>query len=62
VADSFECGNKPPDSIKRGNFLTSGEPISFSGRNLLHRVSQSGNVQGCDENLIIKTTKLLPWR
>jgi hypothetical protein len=35
-----ECGNELSGLIKRGNFLTSYKPVSFSRRTLLHRVSK----------------------
>jgi hypothetical protein len=40
VAGTYECGNKPTDSIKCGNILTSCKPVSFSRRTLLHGVSK----------------------
>ena len=39
VVGFCECNNEPPDSTKCGEFLD-WEPVSFSGRALLHGVSQ----------------------
>ena len=39
VAGSCECGEEPSGSIKCGNFLNGLGPLSFSGRTLLHAVS-----------------------
>jgi hypothetical protein len=40
VAGACECGEEPSGSIKRGNFLTSCKPVSFSRGTLLHGVSK----------------------
>jgi hypothetical protein len=37
-ASSCECGDEPSVSQSAGNFLTSRERVSFSGRTLLHGV------------------------
>jgi hypothetical protein len=39
LASCCECGNKPSGSINLREFLTSLEPVGFSGRILLHGVS-----------------------
>jgi hypothetical protein len=38
LAGSCKCGNEPSCSIKYGNLLTSGRPVSFSRRTPLHKV------------------------
>jgi len=38
VAGAFESCNQSSGSIKCGEFFTSREPVSFSGRTLLHGV------------------------
>jgi hypothetical protein len=34
----FECGNEPPGSIKRREFVILLETVRFSGRTLLHEI------------------------
>jgi hypothetical protein len=40
VAGFCECGDEPSGERKCGDFLSSIGPVSFSGRTLLHGVSE----------------------
>ena len=53
MADCCEGGNENSGSVNAGNFLTSGEPVSFSRRTLLHGVSKCILGKFCGPNGIL---------
>ena len=60
MAGTFECGNEISGFVSAGNFLTNSEPVSFSRRIMLDRVSKNAqNAYHLHKTLPLRVKSLL---